>query len=318
MYFGKVAITHGNIKKEIPPECRNQVIKMQDFADIYKNYRSFLLSIAYQMLGTISDAEDVIHDVFHLLQHKADLDQIQDIKAYLAKMTTNRCLNLLQSARKQREVYTGEWLPEPQVLSSEGSLNKLITGEEVSYAFLVMLEMLSPIERAVFVLREALEYDYGDIAAIVEKTEVNTRKIYSRAKQKLQKDISPHPQASKQVDLLADTFIKAVSNGHLEELIALLTEEIVLVSDGGGKVRAAIQPIASKSRVAAFLTGITAKGSFVGELYPVLVNGQRGILQMHEGKVKKVICFATDEEGKAVEKIFIMLNPEKLTHVVTL
>lgn len=138
--------------------------KVEDFDAIYKNYRSFMFSIAYQMLGTISDAEDVIQDVFHLLQHKVDMNQVKDIKAYLAKMTTNRSLNLLRSARKRREIYMGQWLPEPQVRYADSSEDKLIIRESVSYAFLVMLELLSPLERAVIVLREALDFDYGDIA----------------------------------------------------------------------------------------------------------------------------------------------------------
>ncbi|WP_010277097.1 RNA polymerase sigma-70 factor [Paenibacillus senegalensis] len=290
---------------------------MQDFDAVYKNYRSFLFSIAYQMLGTISDAEDVIHDVFHLLQHKANLDQVKDLKAYLAKMTTNRCLNLLRSARKRREVYTGEWLPEPQVSHFDTPADKVMTGEAVSYAFLVMLDLLSPLERAVFILREALEFSYDDIAPIIEKTESNTRKIYSRAKQKLQKDIPAHPQRSEQVDLLADAFLKAASTGQFTELIDLLTEDVVLVSDGGGKVRAAIQPIVSKTRVAAFLTGISGKGSFLGEIYPVMVNGQKGVLQVLEGKPKKVICFEGSADRGLIQTIFIMLNPDKLKHVVT-
>lgn len=152
----------------------------------------------------------------------------------------------------------------------------------------------------------------------IEKTEVNTRKIYSRAKQKLQKDIPVYPQNSEGVDLLADAFIKAASTGKFQELIELLTEDVVLVSDGGGKVRAAVHPIITKPRVAAFLTGISAKGSFLGELYPVLVNGRKGVLQMYGGQPKKVICFEEGAERNSIQKIFIMLNPDKLAHVVTI
>nr|WP_257350656.1 sigma-70 family RNA polymerase sigma factor [Pseudalkalibacillus decolorationis] len=168
---------------------------------LYKSYQPFLYSIAYRMLGSVTDAEDIVHDVF--LRLNVDNDQVKDLKAYLAKMTTNRCLNYLNSARKRRETYEGPWLPEPQVNEPDLPLDKVVTDETVSYAFLVMLDQLSPVERAVFVLREAFAYDYKDIAEMLQKTEVNCRKIHSRAKRKLQNDTPLHSDNSERVDLLA-------------------------------------------------------------------------------------------------------------------
>ncbi|MFY0804502.1 RNA polymerase sigma-70 factor [Peribacillus frigoritolerans] len=280
---------------------------------LYKTYRPFLFSIAYRMLGSVTDAEDIVHDLF--LQLKLDTDEIKDMKAYLAKITTNRCLNYLKSARKRREVYTGPWLPEPRVNETDQPLDKVVTDETVAYAFLVLLEQLSPVERAVFVLREAFTYSYEDIAEMLEKNEVNCRKIYSRAKRKLQNDRPVHPEDTKHVDLLAKKFIKASATGNFEEFLDLLTEDVVLVTDGGGKVLSALNPIVTRQRVTAFLKGVSAKGGFIGELLPVMVNGQEGILQMKEGKPIKVICFELDPKQKNIRKIFIVTNPDKLNHI---
>ncbi|MGE6257275.1 RNA polymerase sigma-70 factor [Heyndrickxia sporothermodurans] len=280
---------------------------------VYKTYQPFLFSIAYQMLGSVTDAEDIVHDLF--LKLKLETDQIKDLKAYLAKMTTNRCLNFLKSARKRREIYTGPWLPEPQVHQEDQPFERVIADESVSYAFLVLLDLLSPIERAVFVFREVFAYEYKEIAGMLDKTEVNCRKIYSRAKQKLKNDLPIHPVTNEHVDLLTKTFIKATGNGNFEKFINMLTEDVVLVTDGGGKVIAAINPIISKERVSAFLKGITAKGSFIGELLPVIVNGQKGILQMKEGRPSKVISFDLDSSKKNIERIFIVSNPDKLNRI---
>ncbi|PEE37403.1 RNA polymerase sigma-70 factor [Bacillus pseudomycoides] len=284
-----------------------------DLDTLYKTYQPFLFSIAYRMLGSVTDAEDIVHDLF--LQLKLDTDQIKELKAYLAKMTTNRCLNFLKSARKRREIYTGPWLPEPRVNQTEQPLDKVLSDETVSYAFLVLLDQLSPVERAVFVLREAFAYNYEDIAGMLEKTEVNCRKIYSRAKRKLQNDMLVPLENTEHVDLLAKTFIKASMTGNFEKFIDILTEDVVLVTDGGGKVISALNPIVNKQRVSAFLKGISAKGSFIGELLPVMVNGQKGILQVKEGHPIKVICFELDSKQKNIRRIFIVSNPDKLNHI---
>lgn len=280
---------------------------------LYKTYQPFLFSIAYRMVGTVADAEDIVHDIF--LNLKLDTDKIKDLKAYLAKVTTNRCLNYLTSARKRREIYTGPWLPEPCVNYTEQLLDKMITDETVSYAFLVLLDQLSPIERAVFVLREAFTYDYKEIAGILEKTEVNCRKIYSRAQRKLKNDQPVRLENTDQVEQIVKTFINASRTGDFAEFMTILTDDVVLVSDGGGKVRSAINPIVTKERVFAFLEGISSKGSFLGELHPVMVNGQRGILQVRDGKPIKVICFALDARQLTIKRIFMITNPDKLKHI---
>ncbi|PTM59438.1 sigma-70 family RNA polymerase sigma factor [Desmospora activa] len=153
---------------------------------LYEHYQSLLFGVAYRMLGSISDAEDIVQDVFLSLQQQ-EIDKISHVKAYLIKMTTNRCLNLLGSARHKREEYVGPWLPEP-LLDQQQPADIIERNESISYAFLVLMEQLSPIERAVFILRESLGFEYEAIADILDKTTSNCRKIMSRAKRKL-----PHP-----------------------------------------------------------------------------------------------------------------------------
>ncbi|WP_369809951.1 sigma factor-like helix-turn-helix DNA-binding protein [Gracilibacillus caseinilyticus] len=191
----------------------------------------------------------------------------------------------------------------------------MIKDETVSYAFLVLLGQLSPVERAVFVLREAFSYHYGDIAMLLEKTEANCRKIYSRAKQKLPNDLHGHTENTEHVDFLAKTFIEASMTGDFEDFIDILTEDVVLVNDGGGRVISAIYPIVNKQRVSAYLKGVSARGSFHGGLFPVMVNSQKGILQTRDGHPVRVICFALDSKQKNIQSIYIVSNPEKLNHI---
>ncbi|MGN8647000.1 RNA polymerase sigma-70 factor [Gracilibacillus sp. HCP3S3_G5_1] len=281
---------------------------------LYEKYQPFLFSVAYRMLGSVSDAEDIVHDLF--LQLNPESIVVKDIKAYLAKAVTNRCLNRLNAAQKRREMYTGPWLPEPQVhQNNQGLVDKVVTDENVSYAFLVLLEQLSPLERAVFVLREAFDYDYRGIAEILGKTDVNCRKVCSRAKQKLKKDIPVYQKNTEEVNLLAKTFIKAATTGDFEEFMDALTDDVVLVTDGGGKVLSALKPIVSKQRVFAFLEGITGKNAFAGELLLTVVNDQSGIMQIKDGRLIRVISFEFEAQQRKITNIFIISNPDKLKHI---
>ncbi|MCM3713423.1 RNA polymerase sigma-70 factor [Halalkalibacter oceani] len=287
--------------------------QMSEIDALYQTYQPFLFSIAYRMLGTITDAEDVVQDLF--LNFTPDLTQINDMKAYLAKMITNRCLNFLNSARYKREIYTGPWLPEPQVHSTEHPLDKIINDEAVSYAFLVIMEQLSPAERAIFIFREALCYSYKEIAEVIGKSEANCRKIHSRAKKKLAGQWPLSTGKAEKHNHLVKTFIKASTTGEMSELIEALSEDVIVVTDGGGKVTSALNPIYSKTNVAAFLLGISKKGAFKGKLMPVKVNDRPGILQIIDGEPSHVISFTLDKNEKYIERIYIVLNPDKLSHI---
>ncbi|HTG70405.1 MAG TPA: RNA polymerase sigma-70 factor [Candidatus Udaeobacter sp.] len=286
-----------------------------NFDEVYTAYRPLLHSIAYRMLGSYSEAEDLVQDVFADFS-RLDPHNINNERAYLIRMITNRSLNLSQSARKRREVYVGEWLPEPDVSSIRQDPAELYAEHEsISYALLVMLEKLSAVERAVFILRESLQYEYGEIAACLQKSEANCRKIFSRAKDKLQQERSSLPVNSVKAEPFVATFIEAAASGNFGKLVTLLTEEAVLISDGGGKVRAAIFAINSRDRVMAFLQGVIPK-TFLGDAQQIaVVNGQAGIIIMKDGKPRSVISFQLDESRQRAQRIFVMLNPNKLKHV---
>lgn len=220
---------------------------------LYQQYKGLLFHLAYQLTGSSTDAEDIVQDVF-LKAHGVALEQIAEPKAYLCKMTTNRCLDLLKSARHKRELYTGPWLPEPIPTPEADSYDAVVTKDLLSYAMLVLLERLSPAERAVFVLREAFGFDYGEIAGLVDKSEANCRKLISRAKGKL--GIAPDaPIRAKETELgeqWMSRFLAALEQGNVTALLALLSADAELLTDGGGKVSAAIRPIVSGERVARF------------------------------------------------------------------
>ncbi|KAB8137746.1 RNA polymerase sigma-70 factor [Gracilibacillus oryzae] len=281
--------------------------------DLYEEYKALLFTVAYRMLGSIKDAEDIVHDVFIQLE-SVNLTEIENLKSYLIKMVTNKSLNLLQSARKQREVYPGEWLPEPIVsLDANEPLDKLLKEESVSYAFVVLLQQLTDLERGIYLLREVLSYDYQNIAEMLDRSEESCRKVYSRAKQKLEKKKQFNKKNMGKANELAELFLHSIEIGNFDSFINQLTEDVVLITDGGGKARAAIYPIFSKQRVSAFLQGVYKRGTFEGELRIVNVNGEIGILQSNQGSPVKLIIF--DHNDREIQNIYVVINPDKLKEI---
>ncbi|WP_169090523.1 RNA polymerase sigma factor SigJ [Paenibacillus sp. PL91] len=295
---------------------------------VYRTYRPLLLSIAYRMLGSVTHAEDLVQDAFVTVQ-QLDSDKedghVRNLKTYLCKIVTNRCLDYLKSSQKKREVYVGPWLPEPLVqdyavvagTSNAAGLDPLQTivlEDTISYAFLVMLDRLTPIERAVFILREAFEYDYRDIADFVNKTELGCRKIYSRLKRKIQDEPPTELISSAQSEQLVLRFLHATATGDMEGLFAMLSEDIVLYSDGGGKAKAAINPITSSQRVLAFIQGLVSKSDGAGAIRLVKVNGQLGfVLSSPSEPFPTVVSLAFRDDR--VQRVYLMRNPDKLRHL---
>lgn len=279
---------------------------------LYQNYKPLAFSVAYQMTGSIHDAEDIVQDVYiHL--NEMDLSSVEKHKAYLMKMVVNKSLNFLQSARYHKEVYTGPWLPEPLIdMYTDEPLHRLIHEESISYAFAVLLHNLSELERCVYILRESLAFDYATISIILNRTEQSLRKVYSRAKHKLK---SPNKKTGDTFTnlTLPSLFLEGATNGNFEPFIKRLTENVTLITDGGGKVLAALKPIYGKKNVSAFLKGIYKRGSFKGGLHIVKVNGELGILQEIEGVASKAIMFANDSEG--ITNIYFVMNPKKLAKI---
>ncbi|MNQ76241.1 ECF RNA polymerase sigma factor SigJ [compost metagenome] len=285
-----------------------------DIEDLYKTYKPHLFSIAYRMLGSRSDAEDMVQDLF-IGMHGYLGENITNIPSYLNKMMINRCLNELKSARKKRVSYVGNWLPEPTVqLGDNSPMESVERQDTISYAFLILMDTLTPIERAVFILREVFAYEHSEIAEMINKSEVNCRKIFSRVKKKVEASSTPSrgpiQQAhSREEKELVNRFISAISNGNIQSLMSMLTEDVIFIADGGGKVSAAIHPIYSRERVLKILSALSSSRFPETQAQLVEVNHQPGIRLTKDGVSTGVICFDWDEPSLRVGRIYFIANP---------
>jgi RNA polymerase sigma-70 factor (ECF subfamily) len=280
----------------------------------FDQYRSLLFSVAYRMLGSVADAEDMLQETFIRWQQAAN-DDIRSPRAFLVTIISRLCINHLQSARVQREEYVGQWLPEP-IVTGPGSdpLAVIRVDESLSMAFLVLLERLTPVERAVFLLREVFEYDYSDIAAVLSQSEANCRQILRRARQHVSA-MRPRFKASsqKQSDLL-ERFLQAAGSGDLDGLVGLLADDVVLHSDGGGKAIAVPNVVHGVDNVTRGILGGLRKlvpKDVVRRL--AQINGTPGVVSYLHGKPFSVLTL--DEVEGRIRAIYIVTNPEKLSHL---
>ncbi len=280
----------------------------------FNRYRSLLFSVAYRMLGSVADAEDMLQETFIRWQQAAD-DEIRSPRAFLVTIISRLCINHLQSARVQREEYVGQWLPEP-IVTGPGSdpLEIIRVDESLSMAFLVMLERLTPVERAVLLLREVFEYEYSEIAAVLGQSATNCRQVLRRARQHVNA-MRPRFKTSqrKKSDLL-ERFLQATRSGDMEGLVALLSSDVVLHSDGGGKGIAVPNLIRGVDNVARGALGGLNKlvpKDLVHRL--AQINGEPGIVSYLNGKPYSVLTFDASE-GR-IRTIYVLTNPEKLSHV---
>ncbi|CAM4386997.1 RNA polymerase sigma-70 factor (ECF subfamily) [Paenibacillus endophyticus] len=283
--------------------------------ELYKQYKNLLFKLAYQLTGSVSDAEDVVQDVF-LKIIDVPSEKLAEPKAYLCKMVTNRCLDLHKSARKKREQYFGEWLPEPFLSSNEDAMESVVRDDLLSYAMVVLLEKLSPSERMIFVLREALGFDYDEIAQLVEKSEANCRKLLSRARAKMgiSSDELIHQEAANHE--WANGFVTALKQGNLNEVMSMLGQDVVLVSDGGGKVTAAVEPIETRELVARFLLGPVRQAALIdGNVVIEIgqINGQPGLILRSNERVHTVAMLHV--EGDLIKNLYVVRNPDKLLYM---
>ncbi len=282
--------------------------------EAFNTHRRLLFGIAYRMTGQVGEAEDVLQDVW-LRWQKQDAAAVHSAKAWLVSATTRLCIDRLRSARDQRESYYGVWLPEPltPVHEADGAQAAELA-DSLSMAFMLMLESLGPAERAVFLLREVFDYDYAEVASIVAKSEAACRQIVSRARQTLKAPAKQPPAPpTEQARKLMETFLAATASGDIEGMLALLAEDSRLLSDGGGKVRAAGRPILGPDRVSRFLIGVWP--NFVGamEHRRVEINGAPGLVMTREGKPQYAFSFETEDDR--VRTIYIVCNPDKLRHL---
>ncbi len=287
----------------------------------FETYRSYLFAIAYRMLGSAMDAEDMVQETY-LRYQATPPETIHSLKAFLTTILTRLCMDQLHLARRKREMYVGPWLPEPIITADAPELVKVEervdTEESISLAFLVLLEQLPPIERAVFLLREVFEYDYAEIATFLGKSEIACRQSFSRAKKHLT-DHRPRFQASADTQRqLLTGFLQAVQAGEMTPLMNLLAEDVTFWADGGGKVKgAATRPIAGRMAVARFILG--ALGVFMRSLPEsshvelAEVNRQPALIIRADEKAFAVLTI--EVEAQQIRTIRIVANPEKLAHV---
>ena len=282
--------------------------------ETFTQYRPLLFSIAYRMLGTVVDAEDMVQETFLRWQQTSEVT-VQSAKTYLATIITRLCINHLRSARVQREQYIGSWLPEPLVTPWAGDPADVAElNESLATAFLVLLESLSPTERAVFLLHEVFDYDYPEIGQIVGKNPANCRQILRRARQHLEPQRPRFHVSPEQRQQLTLQFIQAWNAGDLQGLLSLLAKDVTSWSDGGGKVRAALKPLHDSRKVARFLLAIR-RSRQVSTFVPNLakINGQPGIINYVNGCPWSVITF--DIAQSRIQSLYIVVNPDKMKRV---
>ena len=284
----------------------------------YAEFRPLMFSIAYRMTGSISDAEDIVQEAFlRLTRALRDGTSVDTPKAYLATITTRLAISHLRSARVRRESYVGAWLPEPLLADAEpGPAERAEMSDSLSMAFLVLMESLTPTERAVFLLHEVFGYGYQEIADITGKSEPNCRQIFARARHHVD-DGKPRFEASReQRDEVARRFFAAAEGGDMAALLELLAPDVVMVGDGGGKAWALAQPLSGAERVARLLLGLyrRAPKMGVGRAELVWVNGQPGAVTF-DAEDRVVNVFALDIADGLVQTVRSIVNPDKLHHL---
>ena len=282
-----------------------------DLDALYAELRPLLFSIAYRMTGSVGDAEDIVQDAFVRFQ-RAERDQVESPRAFLATVVTRLAIDHLRSARVRREAYVGEWLPEPLVSEDDDAAE---TAESLSLAFLVVLETLSPVERAVFLLRDVFGYEYGEIARIVGKTETNCRQIATRARRHVEARRPRFEASREQQEELADRFFAACVDGDTDSLVELLAGDVVVHGDGGGKAPQLAEPVHGADRAARLLVGWFRTAAELGaELQRVTVNGRPGaVIRSPAGEIGSVM--ALDVAGGQVQAVRSIVNPDKLRHL---
>jgi RNA polymerase sigma-70 factor (ECF subfamily) len=285
-------------------------------------YRPLLFSIAYGMTGSVGDAEDIVQDAFVGLTRACQAGTvIADLKAYLTTAVTRLGISYLSSARVRRERYVGDWLPEPVVVpAGPGPAEHAELADSLSMAFLVLLEALSPVERAVFMLREVFAYGYPDVARITGKTEVNCRQIFARARQRLAaggqaRDSVPAPARRAEGEELARRFFEAAAGGDMDALLGMLAPDVVLHADGGGKTQAITKPLAGRQNVTRMLISLLRRARNMGaSIRLAWVNGRPGaVLYDAEGRVVSVM--ELDVADGTIQTMHAVVNPDKLGHL---
>jgi RNA polymerase sigma-70 factor (TIGR02957 family) len=287
-------------------------------ARLFEELRPAAFAIAYRMLGSVSEAEDVVQEAFLRLHRMLrEGERVESPRSYLSTVVTRLCIDQLRSARARRERYVGEWLPEPLLASDEADpARHAEVADSLSLAFLVLLESLSPEQRAAFLLREVFDYPYDQIARIVGKSEDNTRQLVTRARRQVQEGRPRFEASRERREVLARRFFAAAVDGELEALEELLAHDVVLHGDGGGKAPALAHPVHGRAKVARTLLAWFRAAARIGgvSLQAAEVNGQPGALLLDpEGRLVTVL--SVDVADGQVQAIRSIVNPDKLRHL---
>jgi RNA polymerase sigma-70 factor, ECF subfamily len=275
-------------------------------------YRSRLLGLAYRTLGSRSDAEDVVQDAYLRF---AGAQDVQNPEAFLVTVVTRLCLDRLKSAKTQREIYVGPWLPEP-VFDAEGLSPDAATelADDLSFALLLALDRLSPLERAAFLLHDVFDVQFSEVARMIDRTEAACRQLATRARRAV-RDARPAPSATPDNHArLLTAFSEAVASGDVSRLAGLLREDAIALTDGGGRKSAALNPIRGADKIARFFIALAGKNSnrYI-RIEPMTINGAIGALLYMDGEVDHSLSLAID--GDRIAAIYIVRNPDKLRHV---
>ncbi|WUD21070.1 sigma-70 family RNA polymerase sigma factor [Lentzea sp. NBC_00516] len=282
-------------------------------ADVFGLHRTHLIGVAYRLTGSLADAEDAVQEAWPRF---AKADGVKDARGWLTTVVSRICLDRLRSAAVRRETYVGSWLPEPLLTTGEQDdpLESVVRSDGVRMAALVVLDRLTPDQRVAFVLHDAFSLPFTEIAEVLQVSEASARQHASRAR-KAVADAEPPPRAAlaEQQEVL-EKFLRAMANGDLDAVLALLHPDAVMIGDGGGKVRTAVQTVTGADKVARFFLGLIRKYGFPEEHRPVFVNGELGFTMPAYGDVTARVTLFTVHEGKVVA-VYDIANPDKLTHV---
>jgi RNA polymerase sigma-70 factor (ECF subfamily) len=303
-------------RRQPGPAAKAKGRKLSDHAtdpatETFVAHRDLLFTVAYELLGSAADAEDVLQETW-LRWVKVDLGRVRDQRAYLVRITTRQALNRLRTLRRRKEAYVGPWLPEP-LLTAPDVAEDVELAESVSMALMLVLETLSPTERAVFVLREAFDVSYDEIAAAVDKSPAAVRQIAHRARRHVEARRPREVASPSETRAALEALRRALDTGDLQGLLDVLAPEVVLVSDGGGVKQAALRPIVGAEKVVRAVVGGYGKteGALTGD--PTVVNGNPALVVRLDGEIDGVLAIRV--EGARITGLYYVRNPEKLTRV---
>ncbi len=274
-------------------------------------HRNLLFTVAYEMLGSAADAEDVLQETW-LRWVGVELDQVRDQRAYLVRITTRQALNRLRTMKRRKEAYVGPWLPEP-LLTAPDVAEDVELAESLSMALMLVLETLGPTERAVFVLREVFGVGYDEIADAVDKTPDAVRQIAHRARKHVDARRPRESVSASQTRVVLEKFQRAIHTGDLQSLLDVMAPDIVLIGDGGGVKQAALRPIVGADRVIRMVTGGLGKVEAKLTVTPTVINGNPALLARLDGELDGVMVFRIEDD--LVTGLYYVRNPEKLSRL---